>query len=886
MTENSLSRASSEVGSDDAQMEWSLLTQDSDHAQGLVQPQQLMQRVPESLRTVILATRPQTIKSLHFSNISTWSAYVGRRADAVEAASEETMAVHRAFQELLQAPKVLRKPATTAQDTGVTVNMKLRMQMDMIGRGELSVAELEARSEDVFADSLSVREVSPAVEKDRAAARANNLANRGHYKRAMQVLLNDRLAEVSQETIELLCGKFPRPTDEVPELPDMEPTVEIEDKTLENALKKVANGSAACLHGWTGELLQSAVLESDSVRSAIKHLACDALNDKLSESAIEMLLVQRLIALDKNKYNMLHQLIKRDVRPIGVSTSILKLIEHIALSSTDSKAIQEAMPRFQFSFIRGGCEIAVSLLQDYFFAAKENSLPHIIIKRDGRNAFNTMKRSAIAHKLMKHPDLKPLCQLFRLLYSKTSAKMAIYDPVSGRLVGILQALEGVIQGTVTGGHFFSLGQQDVLERVADAHRDCSPVAIMDDVAIPGPVDEALACYQEFCQAMTAECGVDTNHEKAQVLWCGPGEPPADVIEKCKRAGLPAPSHSLDALGIMITQIRDKLDADLAVKLVDIKRCVDCIKHPNITAQNRHALLRFCVQSKLNYLCRCLPPSKINDLAKDCDAELIRFMMDEMAATPEERRQDEVVQQMGLPIKMGGLGVRPIHGYSSLAAWWSSQAQAATYIKEQRHKIGVSGCNAIDEELKRVAIKLRAAGVVEDAHFPDLTTEEVDFFEFYSAKKSTSGLQHHLTHQMDERKYEDMVQLAAARGDQQTEARLRVLKCNPTCRIALVVIPRQRAHRLPNAAMQAMVRDRLGLKTHPDLPRVCCCGRESDPINLHQYKCNHHAGSWVRAHDQVVPVLSKIGEMSGGTVKPIDKDRSFADYKHEHHNTSH
>jgi hypothetical protein len=30
------------------------------------------------------------------------------------------------------------------------------------------------------------------------------------------------------------------------------------------------------------------------------------------------------------------------------------------------------------------------------------------------------------------------------------------------------------------------------------------------------------------------------------------------------------------------------------------------------------------------------------------------------------------------------------------------------------------------------------------------------------------------------------------------------------------------------------------------------------------------------------VLSKIGEMSGGTVKLIDKDRSFAAYKQEHH----
>ncbi len=50
----------------------------------------------------------------------------------------------------------------------------------------------------------------------------------------------------------------------------------------------------------------------------------------------------------------------------------------------------------------------------------------------------------------------------------------------------------------------------------------------------------------------------------------------------------------------------------------------------------------------NILRRWSPPSKINDLAKDCDAELVRFMMDEMVATPEERCRTKWCSRSAFP----------------------------------------------------------------------------------------------------------------------------------------------------------------------------------------------------------------------------------------------
>jgi hypothetical protein len=760
---------------------------------------------------------------------------------------------------------------------------KLRKQLERIVSGELDEEDLMSmRSEPAFMDAGGM----PAgTEADRVAERANQLASKGHFSRAMQALINDRMAELTAEAVDVLCGKFPQRWDPLPELPPITPIMQIEPTLVRSVVSKVANGSAACINGFTGELLQHAIEGSEAVKSAISHLICDALNDELSDSAVERLLLQRLIAIDKSSPS------KLDLRPIGISSPILKMIEHVAWRTTPQSAVALALPRIQLGVgVRGGCEIVAALLQNHLHIAKENQLEHLIIKRDGRNAFNTMKRSAIARKLFKHPELNSMWQLFRLMYTKQPPKMAIYDPHTRQLIAVLQALTGVIQGTVSGSFFYCLGQQEVLESVADRHPECSPLAIIDDIVIPGPVDEAIAFYQELSVEMEAQCGVSANHEKAQVLWCGLGEPPEEVVEKCKRAGLPAPSHRIEALGIMISEIRAKLHEDLEAKLLDMKTAMDRLKNPAIALQNRLNLLRFCCSTKLNYLARCLPPSHIGSFLQRSDEELVTFLLDEVHATPSERNLQRVREQLGLPIKMGGLGIRPTLDNTSLAAWWSSQALAASHIKAEREKLKVDACREVDDELRAVWHGLRSAGIEFDELFPDLGPDDepaaVGFFDFYATKK-VGKLQHFLTLQMDKRKHSKLVEKARHDGKQQDEARLQALHSNPSCRLPLVTIPRRPEHRIHDGAMRGYLRDRLGLKTHPDLPDFCfCCGQGPGPgpgpgDPLHHYKCNR-PGAWVAAHDHVVGVLGRVAEEAGLVTKLIDKDRDHAMYKHNHH----
>jgi hypothetical protein len=537
--------------------------------------------------------------------------------------------------------------------------------------------------------------------------------------------------------------------------------------------------------------------------------------------------------------------------------------EYAGMHSLDDDAIKKALPTIQMGVgTSGGCEIVVNAIKNSHLSSVEHNKGRVIIRRDASNAFNAIYRFCIMEQLNKHENLRPLRCVFRMMYGHGPPLM-VYHEATGKFVCYLQSREGVHQGSVSGSVFYAIGQQGVLEETAKMFPDVIFYAIIDDVILDAPSPQrAMEAYKVLDELMEKKCGVKSNHDKAAVLY-GSSTPMAEeLVQQFKDMQLPAPSTSMETLGSIIASLRRKADRH-AQKIADeVEEVADSISHPAISLQNRLLLMRHCLSSKCNYIARCSRPSEIVDTLTKMDKVLLNAVYDVMDASPSERKDPRLALQIGLPLKLGGIGIRPLKGFAGLVAWWSATAAATPHILEDRKKHGMPPSTAIEDEIKSVWKQLRELGVKVSKVFPNLRDRNVDFFQFYS-KVNCTKLQHQLTEQIDMKRYQTLMDDWSRKPTTRHHvARLKSLR-NETAHLPLLALRKNPELHITDQQLRIYLRERFGL-TPSKLLSCCACGHKyqtkQNPNGAaderHYLKCNKHTQGWISSHNEVVRGLHR------------------------------
>ena len=347
-------------------------------------------------------------------------------------------------------------------------------------------------------------------EQQSAVRRAVKLANANRMSRAVSAL--DSASEPSQGVLDptpsnlaRLAALHPPPSSSVlPSLPSSAPLGKlVSEATAKAALRKTANGSAADVFGWTGELLQSLSVDKDCKR-ILRRLAQAIRDGQVGSASRSLLLCSWLLGLDRGP--------DRNPRPLAGGSVLLKFACHCAM--VENKAQVEAVVSEHGIalglFAQDGPVVAARLTQLMLEADDK----HIAILTDLLNAFNTVPRALLLEELFAHPTLSGLWRIMWWIYGSSSL-LLVFKP-DGSLALWLYSCEGVRQGCVFGTFGFTIATLRLLVKIK---QDCPKVlivAITDDVTLSGPQEEVLQAFSLFLDLCRSK-GLTVQKKKCLLL---------------------------------------------------------------------------------------------------------------------------------------------------------------------------------------------------------------------------------------------------------------------------------------------------------------------------------------------------------------------------------
>src|SRR4051794_5935263 len=278
--------------------------------------------------------------------------------------------------------------------------------------------------------------------------------------------------------------------------------------------------------------------------------------------------------------------------------NFVKLAAHFACQSVEPE-YKKVFPRIQYGIgIPGGAQIGFHLIQ----RAIESSNQTAVIKFDVRNAFGTMKRSAIASTLLKNETLHPLVPIFYQLYGEATSAL-VYDS-TGKLVARLAERESVKQGCRLAQLVYCATMQPHYEEAVDSTPDLiESVAYHDDFsAVTTP--SALVSFARRWRATCERLGIVIGWPKTKVLWPHSNKPPTELADLCNEMGCELKCFTMDLLGGVVGLDRKKI-AKLLTKQIkeDNERFFDVMNHPKLTVHTTRRLATQCGQPRLSYITR-------------------------------------------------------------------------------------------------------------------------------------------------------------------------------------------------------------------------------------------------------------------------------------------
>ena len=379
--------------------------------------------------------------------------------------------------------------------------------------GERRRKTLASHIKQQVAEMNSARADSPSTQRNDAAsgsAAQTSLARRIHAKcadgdiRAALRLLtsSDSFAEPSNDVITTLRHKHPpAPDDEElppPPVSSDTPPLIVTEEQVHSAVFSMSPGSSAGLDGirplHLRQLLSQEAAESGRrLLISLTTFTNVVLSGHVPQCGRDALFGASLCALRKRDGGL---------RPIAVGSVYRRLPGRIGARHIATVLSPELRPTQLGVGTPLGCEAAVHAAREYIYSrATGSSAPHVLVKVDVRNAFNTVRRDIFLSQLKDRcPEIYPMAhQAYSL-----PTPLFIGDQV-------IDSTSGVQQGDPLGPALFSLA----VDRCARALKSPFNAWYLDDATIAGPADVVAS---DLCALATTlpKLGLHLNPAKCEV----------------------------------------------------------------------------------------------------------------------------------------------------------------------------------------------------------------------------------------------------------------------------------------------------------------------------------------------------------------------------------
>jgi hypothetical protein len=544
------------------------------------------------------------------------------------------------------------------------------------------------------------------------------------------------------------------------------------------------------------------------------------------------------------------------IRPIAVSEVFYKLACLYGM-----ELVHDALPVI-FEPIqlgvgaKGGADRALHVIQAGLELFEGDA---VLLKCDFQNAFNERDRGQILSELFQHQSLRPLWRLSHWAYHLPS-DLFIFD--QGKFCGSLQSAQGVKQGDGLGSLLFSLSVHKFYQQCS---RDCSAVhtvAIADDLHISGPAPQVLRAFDNLINDIKGS-GLRIRHAKCGLLWPSSRPIPHEVIESATAHNLTFSVGSMETLGAPVGSDMKFVEHWLSATFPSQVRFCELLLRPEMSAQVANLLLRLSMIPSMGYLARVIRPSVLEPHAEAFDALMLQTCIAKFGLP--NLLSNAAQQQLFLPIRLGGFGLRSLRS-TSPAAYWSALALSASHILSSFPAVSwrsrllspgtdqVPFASELDKCYEAIVVSLPSI----DSKI--LPVQSQGFWQLYG-HAAPPGLQRAIC---------AIIENAAAKTLQDTFKSpdiQRLVSCQQKHAGAwLLVHPSSPDLVLSDGDFSSAVRHRLGLPPADDLPKACICGTVlSDPGHFHSCPRLMPRAITTR-HDHIVNLLARFFKRAGALVR--------------------
>jgi hypothetical protein len=290
-----------------------------------------------------------------------------------------------------------------------------------------------------------------------------------------------------------------------------------------------------------------------------------------------------------------------------------------------------------------------------------------------------MSRVAAWEKLLSTSETEPIWRMFQWAYS-VSSPLLVHD--RQELQTILQSAEGTRQGDPFSAFVFALCMQRMYESAIEGLPNCHGIAVLDDFTLIGPAADVFKAFDRLRESAPSY-NMQLQVNKCQVFKHPDPMTSDDLgVQDCIRSGCTERNLRLETrlelLGVMHGSDEEILEHSM-MTTESHAMLFSRLTHAAMPAEIGYHRLRFCVQPRLSFLARTTQPELLTDavvkfdkMMMDCFARMSEIDARAKAALEPSLTTEEIDMRLSLPIRMGGVGLRPVERIHH-AAYFASLA---------------------------------------------------------------------------------------------------------------------------------------------------------------------------------------------------------------------
>jgi hypothetical protein len=399
----------------------------------------------------------------------------------------------------------------------------------------------------------------------------------------------------------------------------------------------------------------------------------DVINDRLTPKTWALLKGSLLLPLNKKKGG---------IRPVTQKETLLQVASRYALSlcgpvfGPGSGQLGSGQ--------RGGAIEAAHVLQ----ACSDGCDDSVVIMLDAANAFNEMSRQVMLEEANKNVAFAPALRLLHAVYDVPSP-LLVFDE-ENQLTSTMQSVRGSNQGCVLGSMAFAIGLEATLNQSVDGLR-VAHVAYLDNVmAVIRDVDTARQWLQRM-QTGLQNIGLRLNMGESQILWPRDSAAPEHWVTLANETAMQLLTGTGQSVGVFIGSQEDVMRQRVTESMQRSTQTLsEFIKMSTISDRNADRLIREVLLQRPQFHMASMPPDVTRDALSSNDEKLLQLFVDKHKLPREVLLKADVVFQLRMPVREGGMGLRQLAQLAD-GAYLSSLYSASPRIRRAAQKIGADIC---------------------------------------------------------------------------------------------------------------------------------------------------------------------------------------------------